>query len=183
MTFELTGWLVAAVIAVTVLAAIARAAARQRVVREEQQWRPDEMRNADLAFAEKDFYIDTPDRIVARVDRVYRRPDNVHVVTELKRRDRARVFESDRIELSVQRWAVAKSGLPVSDTGYVVVEGGQGARRALPVRLLPDTAIVGLAQRFRQLMAGRAQPTKANRAAVCQKCAYQRECRPDALRS
>ena len=183
MTTDTLGWLLGAIFAATILVMLAKAAGRQRVVREEQQWRPNEMRNAELAFAEKDFYINSPDRIVARVDRVYRRPDRVHVVTELKRRDRARVFESDRIELSVQRLAVAKSGLPVSDTGYVVVEGAQGARRALPVRLLPDSAIIGLAQRFRQLMAGRAQPTKANRAAVCQKCAYQRECRPDALRS
>ena len=38
------------------------------------------------------------------------------------------------------RLAVAKSGLTVSGTGYVVVEGAEGARRALPVHLLPDTA-------------------------------------------
>jgi hypothetical protein len=65
----------------------------------------------------------------------------------------------------------------------VVVEGIEGARRALPVRLLPDTAIIGLAQRFRQLMVGRLRPAKANRAGVCRKCAYQQECRPDVLRS
>jgi len=71
--------------------------------------------------------------------------------------------------------------LTVSGTGYVVVEGAAGARRALPVHLLPDTAIIGLAQRFRHLMAGRVLPIKANRAAVCQKCAYKQECRPEAL--
>ncbi|HQR19529.1 MAG TPA: PD-(D/E)XK nuclease family protein [Burkholderiaceae bacterium] len=162
---------------------IAKAAGRRRVMREEHEWRPAEMRGAELAYAERDFHINSPDRIVARVDRVYKRTDSVHVVTELKRRDRARVFESDRIELSVQRLAVAQSGVPVSDTGYVIVEGAAGRRTALPVRLLPDSAVIGLAQRFRQLMAGLVQPNRANRAAMCTKCAYRKDCRPDVLRS
>jgi CRISPR/Cas system-associated exonuclease Cas4 (RecB family) len=159
-----------------------RSIGRAQTIRDEKSWRPGDLQDAELAFAEKDFYVNSPDRIVARVDRVYRRPDQVHVLTELKRRDRPRLFESDRIELSVQRLAVAEAGLPVSDTGYVVVEGEEGQRQALPVRLLPDAAINSLARRFRDLMSGRTRPTKANHLPMCRKCAYQNECKPDVLR-
>lgn len=181
-TVEVMRMLIAAAVAIAVLLLLARAILKRRVVRDELDWRPLEMRNAELAYAERDFFVSSPDRIVARVDRVYRRPDDVHVVTELKRRDRVRVFESDRIELSVQRLALAKNGLRVSDTGYVVVEGANVQRRALAVQLLPEPAIATLAQRFRLLVAGLVQPTRANRPPVCRKCAFRQECRPDALR-
>jgi len=148
----------------------------------EEAWRPAALKDAVVVFAEKDFFIETPASIVARVDRVYRRRDMTYVVTELKRRPHARVHRSDQIELSVQRVAIAGAeGIEVSEIGYVVAEAPNGARKAIAVPLLPESAVAMMADRFRRLLAGEEQPARANKWSVCSKCAYRQDCRPSVL--
>jgi len=184
-THALTGlpqwlWLLLGALAAAV---VLRTWTARRAGLAEIAWRPAELRDARLVFAERTFRYNGPPAIVARVDRVYQRPDGVYVLTELKRRPRPVSYPSDRIELSVQRLALsAATRAAVSPTGYIVVEDERRQRRALPVTLLSEEAVLALAARRRELISGAAIPARLNRKAACQDCAYRRDCRPTALR-
>lgn len=62
---------------------------------------PDELRGAEIAYAERTFRSHRH-RLVARLDRAYRTPAGVQLV-ELKTRPRNAVYMSDVVELSTQR--------------------------------------------------------------------------------
>ena len=140
------------------------------------------LRDAQVVYAEKDFFTEDPDRLVARVDRVYRTQDGDHYVTELKRRKHVSAFPSDQIELSVQAVTLARSkGVRVNSTGYVIAENETGRRKALPVPLLSERGVGHLATRFRELIEGTRNPVRANRHSICSKCAFRAKCRPSVL--
>ena len=177
----MTHWLVTLLCALAILVWLLwRVAAKARLNDfDSESWRPVELRQARLAYAEHEFYIESPERLVARVDRVYE-TNGRYFLTELKHRDRAVVFQTDQIELSAQ--AAALEGFdrkPVSPVAFVVTESSTGIREALPVQLLPREEVWRLARRFRSLLDGTIRPHKVNKASVCRDCEFLKECKPD----
>ena len=74
----------------------------------ERAWRPRELKNARLIYAEKLFRTWRPFPLVAKVDRAYLLGEII-VLVELKTRKAPTVYRSDIIELSAQRVAIEGS--------------------------------------------------------------------------
>ncbi|WP_157691749.1 CRISPR-associated protein Cas4 [Noviherbaspirillum autotrophicum] len=143
-------------------------------------WLPVELKGAKLLYAEQRFTITNPLALVARVDRGYALNGTVHLV-EFKTREVPRDYRSDIIELSAQRLAVEQStGYAVSDIGYVVIQSpARGERSVQQVRLMTAENVVALAQRRARILEGRIVPQYTKSEALCRKCAFQEECRPE----
>ena len=146
----------------------------------ERQWRPRELRHAQLAFAEKTFRTWRPIRLIARADRGYRAKGELHLA-EFKTRTRAVAYPSDVVELSAQRLAIAAStGERVSEIAYVVAQDLQRKRRsAHKVRLLPKAEVIAMARRREAILEGRVVPRYASSQGLCGQCAYRAECKPN----
>jgi CRISPR-associated exonuclease Cas4 len=149
----------------------------------EMAWRPRALRNASIEYAEKTFFTDRPFRLVAKIDRAYQSREFGLVLTELKRRRKARVYLSDLVELSAQKVAIERSTRRrVADFAYVVVENpATDARTPIGVKLLSEQHVASLARRHLELMEGRTSPRKANLPGLCSSCAYVDRCGPDVL--
>jgi len=160
-----------------------RAHNRGRVRRAERAWKPASLKTAVLEYAERTFLTEHPFRLVAKIDRAYRTPSGLLVLTELKRRPRPRAYRSDIVELSAQRVAIENSiSQRVADVAYVVVEHPLSKMRTpIPVQLLGESEIVALAQRYRDISARRTIPIKAARHALCASCGYKTQCGPKVL--
>ncbi len=142
-------------------------------------WLPKELENATIAYSEKRFVAMPPTPLGAIVDRVYRRPDQVLVLVEFKRRDRLVVYESDIVELSVQRLAVeGASREKVSEYAYVVVLAPWAeTRQTMRVRLYSKERVHHLADRRNGLLKGVVPPRKAESPGLCECCVFKAECR------
>lgn len=140
---------------------------------------PGELASARLAYGERSFRSGGPLRLVARVDRAYRVKNGRLVLLELKTRGPRRVYLSDVIELSAQRFALmAARGEAVAEHGYVLtMTSGAEATGWHRVTLLPPDAVLALAARRERLLAGKATPQRARNPGLCQHCAYLRLCR------
>jgi CRISPR-associated exonuclease Cas4 len=160
-----------------------RAHARRRVRRAEKAWKPESLKSAVLEYAERTFLTEHPFRLVAKIDRAYRTTSGLLVLTELKRRPRVTAYRSDVVEISAQKVAIENAtGDRVADVGYVVVEHPHTKKRTpIPVQLLSQAEIIALAQRYRDVSAGRTIPIKAERHKLCSSCGYKMECRPEVL--
>lgn len=146
----------------------------------ERQWLPAELRDAQLAFAEKTFRTWWTVALIARVDRVYRLNGLLHLA-EFKTRKRAVAYSSDVIELSAQRLVVEKStGERVSDIGYVLAQDPLGKpRSAHRVPLLARADVIALARRREAILEGRVAPRYTRSRGLCIHCAYRQECKPE----
>src|SRR6266550_3743304 len=146
----------------------------------EEEWRPQELQHARLAFAERTFKTWRPIRLIARADRGYRLNGELHLA-EFKTRARSVAYSSDVIELSAQRLAIEKStGDRVSEIGYVLVQNPLGKRRSVhKVRLLPSADVIALAKRREAILNGRIVPKYTASQQLCSQCAYRAECKPD----
>jgi CRISPR/Cas system-associated exonuclease Cas4 (RecB family) len=148
---------------------------RWRRVKRESQWLPDELAGATLAYAERAFTARRP-WLVARVDRGYRKDGRIWL-TELKTRRQHRVYPPDVVELSAQRVAVeAESGVPVSETAYVLTQKPDGSRRVHRVELIRKEGIESLVRRRAAILGGSLLPRRAPDPASCAACAYRAEC-------
>lgn len=147
----------------------------------ERHWLPQELHDAELALAEKMFWMWRPVALIARVDRGYRL-DAAMRLAEFKTRKRAVVYPSDVIELSVQRLVVENGTAErVSDVGYVVAHDPLSKRKAvLTVQLLPRADVIALARRREAILSGRLVPRYARSRTLCSDCAYRLECKPEA---
>ena len=152
--------------------------------RREQAWLPQDLKSARLEFAERGFYTRWPFRLYARIDRAYRTPDGVLVLTELKRRFIRQAYQSDVVELSAQRLAIERGArMSVAATGFVVVEHPEtGERTPIPVTLLRENELSALRLRYELLVDGTVPPDRRNELRVCRYCAYADRCQPDVLR-
>ena len=166
-------------LAAAVVFAVAWRVRRARFEAGSEHWLPSALRDAELVYRERTFAAKRPLRLVARVDRAYRRLDGIIVLVELKTRPVVKTYLSDVIELSAQRLALeAHTGQRVDDTAYVVVDRGQRVKRiARPVKLLPNEEIVALAAKREMILAGQAPARCTTSKGVCAHCSYQRECR------
>ena len=113
--------------------------ALQRKKIKTSDWMPRELRASRLAYAERLFRSAGPVSVSARLDRAYRDQAGVVTLVELKTRKADRVYLSDVIELSAQRYALqSQTGERVSEHGYVVVQN-VGPRRRKVHRLDDDS--------------------------------------------
>jgi hypothetical protein len=148
---------------------------RHRVA--ESAWRPRELGNARLLYAEKLFTTCTPFPLAAKVDRAYL-ADGIVVLVELKTRKVSVVYRSDIIELSAQRVAIeASTEQPVNHMAYVVIQHPvTGARSTHRVTLLSKETVIGLALKYEGLESGRLTPLKTTHRGLCAKCPFATPC-------
>jgi CRISPR/Cas system-associated exonuclease Cas4 (RecB family) len=144
----------------------------------ERASRPRELAGAELVYMEKLFRITEPIRLVARVDRVYRRANGLLVLVELKTRLAARVYETDRIQLSVQKLAIeAQTGEVVEPQAFVSFASPTSRRvHSQSVTLLGVEEIVALARRREAILKGRVEPSYARSPRACSGCVFRPEC-------
>ena len=140
---------------------------------------PHELRASRLAYAEQLFRSAGPVSVSARVDRAYRDQAGVVTLVELKTRMAERVYLSDVIELSSQRYALqSQTGERVSEHGYVLVGvAGRTAGDVHRVRLLPGKELALTVARRERLLLGTQIPKPPRSFGVCFGCPYAKECR------
>ena len=167
-------------VAAVLVATIGIVTRRQRLEIREQAWRPRELKNATVEFAERVFHARWPFRLYAKIDRAYKTSDGVLVLTELKRRFGRQAYASDVVELSAQKLAIERGARrSVAATGFVVIEH-PASRERIPIRvsLLAESELVALRERYQLLVDGKAAPDKANDVRLCRSCAYVDRCKP-----
>ncbi len=132
---------------------------------------------------EQTFRTGRPLRLLAKVDRVYRLPDDSLVLVELKTRQRDRPYLSDIIQLSVQRLAVsAQTGARVETYAFVTVLRPNRRLRSHRVRLLGQEEVSRIRGRYHGILDGYVRPTYAASESACHQCALRHKCdRPDLL--
>lgn len=138
---------------------------------------PRELIGAEVAFAEQTFR-SVRNRLVAKLDRAYRVEGELRLV-ELKTRLANVVYMADVVEMSVQRLALQdETGEAVSIEGWVVVQSAKnGRRQPHRVRLLGQSEICDMAQRYRQIKLGRvSDPQPARSSGQCRKCSHRDRC-------
>lgn len=137
-----------------------------------------------LVLSEQDLHIDSPIQLSGRPDEVYVDRQGCLVPAETKTRKRARIHESDRIQLSAYglllRYAShdnlpGGTPRPVATYGWVRVVTPHGTRW-LRTGLLSEADVIALAERRYALEAGRVQPTPAHHPALCRRCDYRHQC-------
>lgn len=150
---------------------------RKRYRIAESAWRPRELGNARLFYAEKLFTTWKPFPLTAKVDRAYL-VDGVVVLIELKTRNVSVAYRSDIIELSAQRVVIeASTGQPVSHMAYVVIQHPVTKARSIHrVTLLSEETVIGLALRYEGLESGRLAPLKTTHPGLCAKCPFAKPC-------
>ena len=141
-------------------------------------WMPHELRASRLVYAEQLFRSEGPASVSARVDRAYRDQAGVVTLVELKTRKADRVYLSDVIELSAQRYALqSQTRERVSEHGYVVVQQvGARSRKAHRVQLLADEGLTSVVARRERLLMGTEDPIPPRTTALCEHCAYLPNC-------
>ncbi|AXA91353.1 hypothetical protein [Massilia sp. YMA4] len=144
----------------------------------ERGWLPPDLARGQLIYSERLFHGDRELPVVARVDRAYLVDGVIHLV-ELKTRPRVRVYETDVVELSVQRVAVQIStGKAVSLIGTVVVQHTRSRKRFVRrVQLLDTAAVARLLRRRLLVLQGQAQPAATPYQGRCRTCEYRMECK------
>ena len=142
-------------------------------------WMPRELRASRLAYAEQRFRSAGPVSVSARVDRAYRDQAGVVTLVELKTRKADKVYLSDVIELSAQRFALSsQTGEVVNATGYVVIRiAGLRGNSAHKVDLLAAGAVQALIARREALLQGAVKPQQTCRPGLCRSCAFLRPCK------
>ena len=138
---------------------------------------PAELRGVEIAYAERTFRSHRH-RLVARLDRAYRTPAGVQLV-ELKTRPHYAVYMSDVIELSTQRIALQDETVEaVSDEAWVVVQNSRsGTRRPSKVRLLGQSEVAAMRERYVDVVQGRVgRPAPARSPSQCSRCPHRASC-------
>ena len=174
MSSDLGAVLVVLLLVVTVYL-VARS--RRGQASHDQRGLPQELRDAEVAYAEQTFR-SRRRKLVARLDRAYR-VDGVLKLVELKTRQRNVVQRSDVIELSVQRIALQdETNEPVAQDAWVLVQNAtNGARRAHRVTLLGTNEIDAMRERFVALSRGQIRdPQPAGSIRQCQSCGHRDRC-------
>ena len=119
--------------------------------------------------------------VSAKVDRAYRDQAGVVTLVELKTRKADRVYMSDVIELSGQRFALgSQTGEVVNTRGYVVVQiAGLRGSSVHRVDLLTADEVQALIARREALLRGAVKPQKTCRPGLCRNCAFLQPCRDE----
>ena len=145
------------------------------------EWMPRELRASRLAYAEQLFRSTGSVAVSAKVDRAYRDQAGVVTLVELKTRKADKVYLSDVIELSGQRFALgSQTGEVVNTQGYVVVQiAGLRGSSVHRVDLLTADELQALLARRQTLLEGAVKPQQTCRPGLCRNCAFLRPCRDE----
>lgn len=167
-------------LAAIALMILARLMWRMRVVIEEHAWRPQELQDTEVVYAERVFRASRPVSIIAKLDRGYRYRNGLITLVELKTRRADRVYLSDVIELSAQRVALqAQTREPVAPHGYVLVQQAQRRqKKAHRVQLLTHAQIVELVTRREAVLNGETEARYTQWPALCAHCGFRQQCKP-----
>ena len=146
-----------------------------------RDWMPHELRASRLAYAERLFRSTGPVAMSAKVDRGYRDKAGVVTLVELKTRRADKVYLSDVIELSAQRFALSsQTGEVVNATGYVVVRiAGLRGNSVHQVDLLAADEVQALIARREALLRGAVKPQQTCGPGLCRNCAFLQPCRDE----
>lgn len=167
---------------VVVLAAILRLAfdslQRRTTGPVEEDWLPQELRTAKLAYSEQEFVIDRPIKHVARIDRAYEKADGQLVLIEFKTRPKATTYMSDVVELSAQKLAMTEAtGALVSERAFVVtIHPETNVKQAISVRLMNADQIVSRHNRIIALKSHAAAPVQTRIVRLCLQCGHRTRC-------
>lgn len=141
-----------------------------------------------LVISEEYFRTTVPRPLGARLDQAYIGSDGLVYPVDSKTRDREVMYETDRIELSVQA-AVLRTGNvavvrghTVASIGYVRVVTARGITY-LPTKLLNDAELTAVYDRREALLLGDVVPTCIQFAGACRKCAYRSNCETGSRRA
>jgi CRISPR-associated exonuclease Cas4 len=171
-------WLSVVAIAVMAMLYLAGKRLSQPVApRDDLDWLPAVLHDAELVWSEKSFRSEGPMPIAVRIDRAYRSPREGLVLIEFKHREKRRAYLSDVVELSAQRYVLQLAGHVVSRRGFVVVILPDGRRgQALAVDLHDERQVLQGVSRLVELMERRAPPRGATHPACCESCGHWEAC-------
>ncbi|RZI42170.1 hypothetical protein EGT07_13170 [Herbaspirillum sp. HC18] len=180
MTAAEWGLFAVAVIGVPILA---RWVWRNCAEPKEDAWRPQELRDAEIAYAEKMFRSNGPVSVVAKVDRAYRHRNGLITLVELKTRQVDRIYLSDIIELSAQRFALeVQMREAVAPHGYVLVQQeGHGKKKSHRVRLMTHAEVITLVARREAVVSRETEARYTLWSRLCCHCAFREKCKPPAF--
>lgn len=166
------------IVHIIVLAIFVARVFRVRYRQGDDKWLPRELRNAELVYAERFFRSGGDVPISAKCDRGYRTTQGEIVLVELKTRKLNRVYPSDIIELSAQRFAIQSNSVDrVADYGFVLIQQEGNSRPTLRrVRLLSNADVIALAVRRAEILSGNAFPRYACSKKFCGKCSFKKVC-------
>lgn len=148
---------------------------------EQKENLPTELRGASLWASEKPFHCRRPISLTGRVDQVYRVNRNMLVPVDTKKRARAAVYESDRLQLSQYALLIRRrpwgwlSGMKVAKHGYVRLETQEGVHYR-KVDLLSEKEVVDSYHRYLDVMSGRQAPNFAENKRLCFRCPQRGKC-------
>lgn len=145
---------------------------------------PAQLQGAQQIWTEREFVIDEPVRLVARVDAAWRLETGEIVLVEVKHRRRDRVHRSDVVQLSAQRLAAeAVTGESIAPWGWVCVHRGRWWRRSRwhRVELMEEREVVDMFMRRQRLLAGEVPARPAAAAGVCWSCEWRGKCADQSL--
>lgn len=138
---------------------------------------PSELRDARLVWSEKSFRSQGPVPLSVRIDRAYRLPGGDLVLVEFKRRARRRVFLSDVVELSAQRYVLQRAGHLVSRRAYVVlVPPGGRCYPAVATTLEDAPQVEHRVACLASLLESRTPPKGPRHPEVCAGCGHRGVC-------
>lgn len=139
---------------------------------------PTELVGARLLASERKYGCRRPVPVVARVDQLLQRADGVAVLIETKRRQVRKIYDSDRLQLSVQAFTLRHSRRlgffrypTVADHAYVRLVG-ENATEFRQVRLLGDAEVIAAYKRARAVIAGRTEPKPPASRGLCVRCGF-----------
>lgn len=140
-------------------------------------WLPSELRDARLVWSEKSFYSQGPVPLSVRIDRAYKLTGGDLVLVEFKRRAQRRVFMSDVVELSAQRYVLQRAGHFVSRRAYVVVVLPSGTCcPSVPVTLEEAPQLEHRVACLVSLLENRTLPMGPSLPGVCAECGHRGVC-------
>lgn len=153
--------------------------AGRRAAAAERRERPARLRDAELVFVERQFRSLGRWPVIARVDRVYRKPSGILVLVELKTRASPVVTRSDVIQLSAQRMAMEDElHATVADEAYVLIPRGHRGTSLipLPVKLMAREEVEDLMRRRDALLRGLVEPRWPASQRTCRACGFRDRC-------
>lgn len=178
------GGMVVVLVAITVLLLFApsRQSDQGTYAEAERQYMPDEIARGRLILSEQLLRTRSPVRIVAKPDQVYLTPAGLLVPVETKTRAMAMVYDADRVELSVQAFALRHGGTreiarhPVATYGYVRIKREGHPPSYQRVQLHTDEEVVAMRQRRIDIELRRVTPAGPASPRLCPKCSKRSSC-------
>ena len=142
---------------------------------ERRERRPMALRQGRLFMSEREIRSRHPVPLVGRPDQVYRLSDGTLCVVDTKRRNTARVYAADVLQLSVYGVILRALHHRVSDAAFVRVVTPQGIEY-VPVTLYTTEAVVNVWHRLMGLRGGVLIPSCPVHASLCKGCGHVRRC-------